>query len=380
MRKLNDNIATLKAWIAPIKQLPFDVLTLVFIEATNQDRLAPLTIELVCTTWRSYILKTHRAWSYVSVGERFNPAITLKYLVRSEPFPVHLDIVRSSVEIVDQVSHHISEYASRIRTLEIDANSYRSRGWRMSSLKCLRFFGRVTPEIFFGKLNWGELKVEYLKITPLEFGASSRPLIRQHLTHLLHLVIEDQRHYKYSWVMFVEECSMTLKTLEIRLTGSTFYNRRPPQLPSLERLEVEVNGIRDYKRWPFNATTPLLRWYKEMRHPDPNLLDPVVFHTGTEHVLHLQMDVVPQLERYPRLRCLHLSPITRIIDSAKLKAIHAEARRLCKEFEALFLDDKEGRIVKSGGNFLYCVDEGGNESFEVSQGCTSSMPFEPEPF
>ncbi|KIM26455.1 hypothetical protein M408DRAFT_25414 [Serendipita vermifera MAFF 305830] len=270
-----------------------------------------------------------------------------------------------TVKMIDQGSHYISEHAPRIHTLEIGAPSFRNRGWRMNSLKRLRVFGNATPNFLFGELEWGGFQVEYLEITPFRFWHFPKPTIHQHLAHLHHLVIADSINDTTPWLIIVDECCLTLKVLEIRLTGNgRFKDRRPLQLPSLQRLKIEVEGPYSGNCWPFDAITPLLRWYKEIQRPHPNLLDPLIFHTRTEQVVHLYKDVVPQLERYPNLRCLHLSPITYAFDSATLKATLAAARRLCKGFEALYLDDIGGHIVKSGGNFLYRVDEEGNENLK----------------
>ncbi|KIM26458.1 hypothetical protein M408DRAFT_330613 [Serendipita vermifera MAFF 305830] len=373
IRRLNDDIDALKAQIAPIKRLPFDILTHIFIEAANQDPLAPLTIELVCTTWRSYILKTHRAWSCVSLGEKFNPAIMLKYLTRSESFPVHLNMYGSSIKMIEQASIHISEHAPRIRTLELEASSFRNRGWRMNSLKCLRVFGDVTPDVLFGELEWGEMKVEYLEFTPFRFRSSSKPTIRQHFPHLQHLVMGEQTNDSSSWLLIVEECHLTLKTLNISITGYARFQdseRLALQFPSLKHLGIEVKDSYGGMNWPFDAITPLLRSYKEI-HGRSDRLSPDVFHMGTEQVIHLQTNTVPRLEQYPSLECLHISSTTPSIDTATFKTILATARRLCKGFKALYLDDPNGRVVEGGGSFVWRVDDGGDVSGEVLWGVPS---------
>lgn len=110
IRRLNDDLAILKTRIAPIKRLPFDILTLIFMEATKQDQSAPLAIELVCTTWRRRILKTPRAWSHIDLEEYFNAGVIHKYLARSKPLPISVHILKSSPHITDHI------FASYLRT------------------------------------------------------------------------------------------------------------------------------------------------------------------------------------------------------------------------------------------------------------------------
>ncbi|KIM26456.1 hypothetical protein M408DRAFT_25415 [Serendipita vermifera MAFF 305830] len=361
---------------APIEWIPFDIITLIFIEASKQDNLAPLAIEQVCATWRSHILRTPRAWSYIELDKKSNPGIMLKYLARSELSLIHIRIPRNSFQITDEISHHIFDHASRIHKLEMHASWYFGGGWRVNSLKLLHIVGRTTPHWLFGAFGWEESRLEYLKITPYAFSSSFRATIGHHFAHLQHLIVKEVIGDGNSWPMFVEECCSKLKSLGVVLTGLNHYNKRPLQFPALERLEIEMDGTYVNTVWPFDATTPMLRSYRLMQRRHNNLLVPVVFHTGTERVIHMQTDVPPQLEWYPSLQCLHLSSNTHMPDTVTLKAIHAAARRLCKGFEALYLDDHTGLIVKDGGTFLYCVDEEENESFEVSQGCTHEMPFE----
>lgn len=174
--------------------------------------------------------------------------------------------------------------------------------------------------------------------------------------------------------MFVEECGSMLKSLEVKLTGFNHYNKRSLRLPYLEHLDIELSRSYSDDVWPFDAATPLLLSYKEIQCPQTDSL--VVLHTGTERVIHLQTDVVPQFERYPSLQCFHLSPTTRTLDSATFRDVDATARRLCKGFERTYFDD---HMAKDAA-FVYCRDEAGNLNLEVAQGCTFETPFEPELF
>jgi hypothetical protein len=63
--KLVGELDKRKAWIAPIRRLPVEILSEIFIFSSEVGGLVPLTITEVSRHWREVILATPRAWSRV---------------------------------------------------------------------------------------------------------------------------------------------------------------------------------------------------------------------------------------------------------------------------------------------------------------------------
>jgi hypothetical protein len=66
---LEKNLGQLRAWVAPIRRLPFDSLSLVFEFCGEDDWKTPLRISEVSRQWRSVVLETPRAWASLDLKD-----------------------------------------------------------------------------------------------------------------------------------------------------------------------------------------------------------------------------------------------------------------------------------------------------------------------
>ncbi|KIM29288.1 hypothetical protein M408DRAFT_68186, partial [Serendipita vermifera MAFF 305830] len=62
---LKEGIAIRRAWIAPIRKLPVEILSEIFVHCRTVSWLAPVKISEVCRLWRQVVLSTPRAWTSI---------------------------------------------------------------------------------------------------------------------------------------------------------------------------------------------------------------------------------------------------------------------------------------------------------------------------
>ncbi|KIM22126.1 hypothetical protein M408DRAFT_29000 [Serendipita vermifera MAFF 305830] len=54
-----------QAYIAPIRTLPYDVISDIFLDLCHENWRAPLVLQGVCRTWRTILFNTPLAWSFI---------------------------------------------------------------------------------------------------------------------------------------------------------------------------------------------------------------------------------------------------------------------------------------------------------------------------
>ncbi|KIM29292.1 hypothetical protein M408DRAFT_52998, partial [Serendipita vermifera MAFF 305830] len=59
-----------RAWIAPIRKLPIEILAEIFVHCSSLSELAPVTVSEVCRFWRQVILATPQAWCLIHFGHK----------------------------------------------------------------------------------------------------------------------------------------------------------------------------------------------------------------------------------------------------------------------------------------------------------------------
>jgi hypothetical protein len=94
--ELREGLEQRRAWIAPIRKVPFEVLSEIFIICSREQRFAPVTIAAVCRRWRDTALATPMAWFFIFpyAKERTSSNPPLEYvstfLQRSRPCLLHI--------------------------------------------------------------------------------------------------------------------------------------------------------------------------------------------------------------------------------------------------------------------------------------------------
>jgi hypothetical protein len=121
MEALQKSIAERKAWIAPIRKLPHDVLSQIFVEVSMDDWTAPLTLQSISRWWRDVVVGSPRAWTFIPLFEYYmqgNSDLVSLYIERSRNVPLHIFAAN------DRFSPQIKILASRIECLNLDMTSY----------------------------------------------------------------------------------------------------------------------------------------------------------------------------------------------------------------------------------------------------------------
>jgi hypothetical protein len=87
--RVTEHVAVLKAWIAPVRRLNDDVLSIIFEFCGEDHAKNTLRISAVSRGWRQVVLATPRAWAYLDMYLcHHHPTVQL-FLERSRPYPLH---------------------------------------------------------------------------------------------------------------------------------------------------------------------------------------------------------------------------------------------------------------------------------------------------
>ncbi|KIM30843.1 hypothetical protein M408DRAFT_321789 [Serendipita vermifera MAFF 305830] len=137
-------ISKIRAWLAPIRRVPADVLSLIFVEVCQLDWQAPKVLGIVCRLWREVLLSTPRAWACIQIRPRSQQlphALMSLWLSRCGAFKLHASLRPfASRDDVDAVCCHEEK------------------------IQCLSFFN-----------NFYQLERNYSQLKELRLGPVNRP-------------------------------------------------------------------------------------------------------------------------------------------------------------------------------------------------------------
>lgn len=113
-------------WIAPIRKLPTEILTEVFLLASETDRLAPLKLAGVCHLWREIMFATPRAWSFIYLEKGSPSDVYLNtFLERSHPRLLHLCVSEHN-NLTHTIKSVLVNFLHRIECLTICSSQLES--------------------------------------------------------------------------------------------------------------------------------------------------------------------------------------------------------------------------------------------------------------
>jgi F-box-like len=135
VRALTKDLDERKAWIAPIRKLPNELLSEIFIFGSEMEDLAPVTITEVCHRWYEVVLATPRAWSliYTTAPEHQKHLVQYvsTFVERSNPCLLHVWIS----DDIDEESDYSDYSAPKNRILPLFLSS-------LSRIQCLSIESR----------------------------------------------------------------------------------------------------------------------------------------------------------------------------------------------------------------------------------------------
>jgi hypothetical protein len=299
-----------QAWIAPVRFLSFDVLSLIFEFCGEDDWETPVRISEVSRQWREIVLATPRAWAVLHLqASKIKHKLIHRIFSRSGHCPLHIYMPSMG----DSTQTLLSAVEKRLRCLSIQGiNEY---------LK-----GRVFPIL-------DRLTLRYADFTPIDISH-----FNIQLPSLRHLICENYLTNSISgssgatqwefpplqtlslrithdpaWLSLLTGVKNTLISLRLASYEQCTVQNPPMTLPALKCLDVRVlhNGL---LVWLLDLKTPVLESYLEI---SCKSFGESPFHKDTQNVREMESDPVPALSYFPLLEILQLkemSYISKIFD------------------------------------------------------------------
>lgn len=306
-----------RAWLAPVRRLPAEILSDIFIFCRDLDHFSPLIISNVNRMWRRVVLTTPRAWSMIYLDSARSHKHMLKYVStyveRSDPYFLHIFLPRYGTDIYSDGTNErigrsleriILSHSNRLKcifTFSEQLKMFNHKGFQ--NLTRLLLDGAMKVKIsFFDSSRFPQLRVLVLS-GEVNIATDPNTPIDIAFPRLQHLAVNDCDHDS-SWITLVEHCSATLKGLSVfDLYEHTDFSQITIHFPILEYLMLRPYPDESPQTWPINAITPSLLYYAEMM---DDIVTPFIGHTDLKAVTHLRMRAVPRLEGYPSLRTLQI--------------------------------------------------------------------------
>jgi hypothetical protein len=293
-----------RAWIAPIRKVPMEVLSDILLRASEIEDLAPIVFTAVSRLWRSAILAMPKAWSFIDLPthyekhlglmnqrgyHRYFPGYTNTYFERSNPRVLHLAIPKSgrfpskdSIRIIDDCAHRIQCLTVSTKVLigsQSAENCQQFPHLRTLFLTGLGYGGRLDTSFFnvtrfpvLRHLHWPQ-SYRLTDASPTLSSVSFPPL--QHLS----LEIGS-----FSlWVELLQLCAATLKTLRVGGLRHPYPECISISFPLLRSLTITSGSLESPPR--VTATTPVLA---SLIIDDGMALVPAFFEVRTDTVSHLR--------------------------------------------------------------------------------------------
>ena len=316
-----------RSLIAPMRKLPVELLSELFVLASRIEDLAPVKITEVCRLWRQVILVTPQAWSRIWFDNSLSPERSHRYvstfLKRSNPIQLHIrlppEFDPSYYSMGFSLHSILYENLHRIQCLT-------ASGWQVARLNLVTLPN--VRQISFTK-GTGE------RIRPSDINVSTFPQLEaidslcalwlnlaapspDRFPNLLRLSLSVDM--QSAWLEIIQCAASTLESLI--LWGRQEYDVPEdfafdlPALKSLEILDFPYN-----KPWAARIKTPSLVSYRESRIQADLFISEcaaITSHPDVGSVTHLHTDIVPELSRFPALQVLGLqipSESTRLLSS-----------------------------------------------------------------
>ncbi|KIM20473.1 hypothetical protein M408DRAFT_30334 [Serendipita vermifera MAFF 305830] len=319
---LEKDIYARRAWIAPIRKLGFDVLSLIFELCSKSEWSAPLKIGAISRSWRAVVLNTPRAWSIIDLRYLEDTDAVNTYLHRSGTYPIHARILN-----VSDALKHFPNILSRLLCVYINDTS----GSENSVFPCLR---------------WLTIRVHQ----PVHFFQTSRFPALRHLVYWSYAAIPETstifKHFpplktlkvntmegEY-WNNMLKACSATL----VALTLSDFCDSQYTciiELPKLIFLRIYRADAAHASPsgWPLELVTPALQSYVEIYSEYSAYLGDGPIHKDLGTITHLRLSHMIPLSCCGQLRRLQIATTEDVLSLILVEL--ATDNIICPDLEAI---------------------------------------------
>ncbi|KIM20472.1 hypothetical protein M408DRAFT_30333 [Serendipita vermifera MAFF 305830] len=314
---LENDIRERQAWIAPIRKLGFDVLSLIFERCSEGEWHAPLRIGAVSRTWRAVVLHSPRAWSIIDLRYLKDANAVNTYLHRSRTCLIHARIPQRGLGTVLQISNRVSCASVSFHQALL--------GLTFPNLRRLKVGNNPLPQ-FFERGRFPALRHLICSDSlydPDLFAASSS---FEGFPPLNTLEINTMRGRTFNDML--KACSASLVTLTVS------YAHLPQDkciinLPNLICLCIHRASARTHS-WPVVLVTPALRSYVEM---DTTYPDEGPIHKALGTVTHLRLSRMPPLSECGQLTRLQIANRDELVYPALIEL--AANKTICPDLEAI---------------------------------------------
>jgi hypothetical protein len=347
---LQQHIDERKAWLAPIRRIPHDILSVIFFYACREAWSAPLLLGQVCRVWRESIIATPMAWTHIPMDRFKSPQLLYHFLERSARCGLHLRVPPTS--LLDPFQDIPNETVMD-RTICLNINANRHIGLlRKGSpvLESLLLNGQA-PEIN-AALNGPD--PDYSFILDADHFPNLRSLAAANILDTVtwttppfsnFVPLQEFRVHSQSpsvWSMIVEICAKSLKRLAVTMRFAPMANltgvRKHISLPCLEYLAIHDPTFESPSPWPIKAETPALQLYAEKspyQAPGPT-------HNDTKTVTSLQVWQDTNLELFPNVVRMEISARDAPIILERLASIP----ELCPDLTTIIYEESDADLTE----------------------------------
>ena len=308
---LENDIFARKAWIAPIRRLPHEMLSLIFFELSIDDWKAPLELQGVCRLWRRVLLDTPAAWSFINLYEEDkepDPDILSKFLERSRNAFMHISVYQESAP---SILGQVVSLQKSIRCLNIGIwaiDVLMSEHNYFSELEILSLRCEESDEVDEDKGHQFDMMRLFPKLQSLGLGGDqvirmialspSVPAIRD-----LYAACDDPS----SLSPFLKKCAGSVENIILSCHSSQSLSVEDEKIafPMLQFLRLD-----DWTLSPgfcprlFSGSTPALQCYVHLAETSNYDCHPVIASFDPGNIRYLQVVKTPNLSLYPRLHSL----------------------------------------------------------------------------
>jgi hypothetical protein len=298
-------------WLAPIRRIPADILSLLFIQACQDDWMAPLVLGAVCHRWRNILIDTPRAWASIQITpscRSFHHELLDLWLSRCGALKVDVSL---RPQTLSQTIEVVSRHARNLRCLSFFGNAKQLQGQyiHLEELRLGPESAGSYGDIYFRyqresvSRNGGEPPADgkedinlhpFPKLVSLHLHAPS-PGIMEAIAHKSLFPSLQKLHIYTSgthWLRIIQCCADLLTSLTIERNGGVMDTTpteefdKPilfPQLQDLHFVRIDTTSRRP------SFQTPNLKSYHEYNgigvspvHADVSTVTSLVIHNPEE--------------------------------------------------------------------------------------------------
>jgi hypothetical protein len=310
MEALQKSIAERKAWIAPIRKLPHDVLSQIFVEVSMDNWKAPLILQSVSRWWRDVVVGTPRAWTFI-------PLFECDVESRSDLVSIFIERGRNVALHLFAANHHcfpqMKMLASRIECMYLHM-----------AFNSMKYF--IPDEYDFTRLERLYLRADTwsLSLSDLMFPSAwdmmqfpnPKSLELAVCGPLLLAIMASPEFPSIRWLKvecedpsllaeILPKCAKSLESIDLSYGAfpSTFPDIMPTiHLPCLRYMRLEDTASETERHWCINGLTPNLEAYSVVG----NQRTIEHFTLDLCNVTLLSVIRAPDLSLYPRIITLYI--------------------------------------------------------------------------